>query len=338
MSTGDLPVKAPRYQNSVVDKLLQRDAIADLNRTNQRLADYVGREPMQTLRAIDVEAPQATFTGTDKVPEVNATAFEINHLRSAMASHGCLIIRGLFNSTTMTDFCRVIDLAMEATGGQSKQDALALRIANTFSNPPSNFASLLPQPKLSNARKFHRDGGSAMCVESASVSEYLLELYESVGIKKLIADYLGEAPCLSALKWVLRRPAFPINRDGWHQDGAFMGEGINSLNMWIAANHCGGESGAPGMDLLPQRLTEILSEGEGEAIFDWSVSDHAMKTSQSNNTIIAPVFEAGDALFFDHFLLHRTQYGNDFIRPRYAIETWFFGEKNFPSNQVPLSW
>ena len=173
MSTGDLPVKAPRYQNSVVDKLLQRDAIADLNRTNQRLADYVGREPKQTLRAIDVEAPQATFTGTDKVPEVNATAFEINHLRSAMASHGCLIIRGLFNSTTMTDFCRVIDLAMEATEGQSKQDKRCFaHIAEIFSNPPSNFASLLPQPKLSNARKFHRDGGSAMCVESASVSEY----------------------------------------------------------------------------------------------------------------------------------------------------------------------
>ncbi len=131
MSTGDLPVKAPRYQNSVVDKLLQRDAIADLNRTNQRLADYVGREPKQTLRAIDVEAPQATFTGTDKVPEVNATAFEINHLRSAMASHGCLIIRGLFNSTTMTDFCRVIDLAMEATEGQSKQDKHAAHIAES---------------------------------------------------------------------------------------------------------------------------------------------------------------------------------------------------------------
>ena len=338
MPTGELPIKAPRYQNSVVDKLLQRDAIADLNRTNQRLADYVGREPMQTLRAIDVEAPQATFTGTDKVPEVNATAFEINHLRSAMASHGCLIIRGLFNSTTMTDFCRVIDFAMEATEGQPKQDKHAAHIPDIFLNPPSELASLVPRPGLNFARAFHREGGSAMCVESASISEHLLELYESVGIKKIVADYLGEAPCLSALKWVLRRPAFPINRDGWHQDGAFMGEGINSLNMWIAANHCGGESGAPGMDLLPQRLTEILSEGEGEAIFDWSVSDHAMKTSQSNNTIIAPVFEAGDALFFDHFLLHRTQYGNDFIRPRYAIETWFFGEKNFPSNQVPLSW
>ena len=177
-----------------------------------------------------------------------------------------------------------------------------------------------------------------MCVESASISEYLLELYESVGIKSIVTDYLGEPPCLSALKWVLRRPTLPTNRDGWHQDGAFMGEGINSLNMWIAANRCGGESGAPGMDLLPQRLTKILGAGEDDAVFDWSVSEGAMTTSQFRNEITAPVFEAGDALFFDHFLLHRTQYGGEFIRPRYAIETWFFDSKNFPSNQVPFSW
>jgi hypothetical protein len=338
MATGESPVKAASYQNSVVDELLQRDPGKDLSRINQRLLDYVNREPVPTLRAIDIKVPQVTFPEGQDVPEINATEFEINHLRSAMASHGCLIIRGLFNRRIMADFCRVIDFAMEATDGKPKQDTHAAHISEIFSNPPSKFTSLLPTPRLSNARKFHRDGGSAMCVESASISEHLLELYESVGIRKIVADYLGEAPCLSALKWVLRRPRLPINRDGWHQDGAFMGQGINSLNMWIAANHCGGESGAPGMDLLPQRLTEILGAGEGEAVFDWSVSDHVMKTSQSKNAVIAPVFEAGDALFFDHFLLHRTQYGNDFIRPRYAIETWFFGEKNFPRNQVPLSW
>jgi len=335
MSTGELSAKTTSCQNSVVDKLLQRDASKDLIRTNQRLADYVGREPIQALRAIDIEAPKATFTSTHKVPEVNAAAFEMDHLKSAMASHGCLIVRGLFDQLTMTDYCEVIDLAMDATEHKTMQEA---HIAEIFCNPPSEFASLLPKTKLSNARKFNRDGGSAMCVESASISEHLLELYESVGIKKIVADYLGEAPCLSALKWVLRRPKLPINRDGWHQDGAFMGEGINSLNMWIAANHCGGDSGAPGMDLLPQRLFKILGAGEGEAVFNWSVSDHAMRTPQSDNAITAPVFEAGDALFFDHFLLHRTQYGHDFIRPRYAIETWFFGAKNFPSNQVPLSW
>jgi hypothetical protein len=338
MATGESPVKAASYQNSLVDELLQRDPGKDLSRINQRLLDYVNREPVPTLRAIDIKVPQVTFPEGQDVPEINATEFEINHLRSAMASHGCLIIRGLFNRRTMTDFCRVIDLAMEATKGKLKQDGHTAHISEMFSNPPSKFTSLLPEPRLSNARKFHRDGGSAMCIESASISEHLLELYASVGIKKIVADYLGEAPCLSALKWVLRRPTLPTNRDGWHQDGAFMNKGINSLNMWISANHCGGESGAPGMDLLPQRLTEILGAGEGEAVFDWSVSDHAMKNSQSKNAIIAPIFEAGDALFFDHFLLHRTQYGNNFIRPRYAIETWFFGEKNFPRNQVPLSW
>jgi len=338
MSTGELSAKTTSCQNSVVDKLLQRDASKDLIRTNQRLADYVGREPIQALRAIDIEAPKATFTSAHKVPEVNAAAFEMDHLKSAMASHGCLIIRGLFNSTTMTDFCRVIDLAMEATETQPKQGEAASDIAEIFLNPPSEIASLVPRPGIDFARAFHRETGSVMCVESASISEHLLELYESVGIKNLVADYLGEAPCLSALKWVLRRPKLPIHRDGWHQDGAFMGEGINSLNMWIAANHCGGGSGAPGMDLLPQRLFKVLGAGEGGAVFDWSVSDHAMRTPQTENAITAPVFKAGDALFFDHFLLHRTQSGHDFIRPRYAIETWFFGAKNFPSNQVPLSW
>ena len=338
MAAGEQPVKPASYQNSVVDELLQRDASKDLSRINQRLLNYVNREPVPALRAIDIKVPQVTFPEGQDVPEINATEFEINHLRSAMASHGCLIIRGLFNRTTMTDFCRVIDLAMKAAETQPKQNEPAAHIGEIFLNPPSELGSLLPEPRLSNARKFNRDGGSVMCVESASISEHLLELYESVGIKKVVADYLGEAPCLSARKWVLRRPTLPINRDGWHQDGAFMGEGINSLNMWIAANHCGGDSGAPGMDLLPQRLTEILGAGKGEAVFDWSVSDQAMKTSQSTNAVIAPVFEAGDALFFDHFLLHRTQYDNDFIRSRYAIETWFFGEKNFPRNQVPLSW
>ena len=174
MATGESPVKAASYQNSVVDELLQRDPGKDLSRINQRLLDYVNREPVPTLRAIDIKVPQVTFPEGQDVPEINATEFEINHLRSAMASHGCLIIRGLFNRRTMADFCRVIDLAMEATNGKPKQDEHAAHISEMFSNPPSKFSSLLPEPSLSYARKFHRDGGSAMCVESASISEHLL--------------------------------------------------------------------------------------------------------------------------------------------------------------------
>jgi hypothetical protein len=51
-----------------------------------------------------------------------------------------------------------------------------------------------------------------------------------------------------------------------------------------------------------------------------------------------PVFNAGDAFFFDHFYLHRTQYRTDFTKLRYAVETWFFGASSFPKNQIPLAW
>ena len=90
------------------------------------------------------------------------------------------------------------------------------------------------------------------------------------------------------------------------------------------------------MDVVPKRLYGIGS-AEG-ASFDWSVSDEMVQGGAFGTPPIAPVFNAGDAFFFDHLYLHRTQAGVDFDKVRYAIETWFFGAGNFPKNQVPLSW
>ena len=90
---------------------MRRDAGEDVSRINKRLSGYVNREPVPTLRAVNIKVPQVTFPEGQDVPEINATEFEIDHLRSAMASHGRLIITGLSNSMTMADFCRVINLA-----------------------------------------------------------------------------------------------------------------------------------------------------------------------------------------------------------------------------------
>jgi hypothetical protein len=61
-----------------------------------------------------------------------------------------------------------------------------------------------------------------------------------------------------------------------------------------------------------------------------------------------PIFEAGDALIFDHMCLHGTATDNHMTKGRYAIETWFFApstygamksqvEKGYsPGDQVPL--
>jgi hypothetical protein len=61
------------------------------------------------------------------------------------------------------------------------------------------------------------------------------------------------------------------------------------------------------MDVVPRRLYKI-APADG-ATFDWSVSD-----------------------------THRTQYRTDFTKPRYAVESWFFGATTFPKEQIPVAW
>jgi hypothetical protein len=101
-------------------------------------------------------------------------------------------------------------------------------------------------------------------------------------------------------------------------------------------NECGGETGAPGLDVVPVRLHKI-APAEG-AQFDWSVSDSLVSSRDTESQPLMPVFNAGDEFFFDHFYLHRTQYRNDFTKLRHAVETWFFGASSFPKNQIPLAW
>ena len=53
-----------------------------------------------------------------------------------------------------------------------------------------------------------------------------------------VREYFGEPPMLLARKGTLRRISHEGTSGGWHQDGAFMGVGIRSLNVWLALTHC----------------------------------------------------------------------------------------------------
>ena len=117
-----------------------------------------------------------------------------------------------------------------------------------------------------------------------------------------------------------------------------MGADINSINMWIPLDHCGAATGAPGLDVVPRRMREVFRPGADKAYFNWSIAEDDITEAFGSDAVCSPEFFAGDAYFFDHFFLHRTQFREDYTRPRYAIETWFFGNRNFPKNQVPLAW
>ncbi len=161
----------------------------------------------------------------------------------------------------------------------------------------------------------------------------LLEVIDDTGVGALIAEHLGERPALSANKCTLRRVPITTNTD-WHQDGAFLGEQVRTIDLWLALSHCG--SDAPGLDIVPRRIDHVVETGTEGAYFDWSVSPAVVAEVAGDVEVIRPVFEPGDALLFDHLLLHRTAAGPEMTRERYAIETWFFAPSAYPNGQIPL--
>lgn len=312
--------------------LKARDLAADRAKMTTRIEAFRDRLPGEEAPLL-VPTDTTPAGSTGLIPEVPAANLDLSTLRTAILEHGSLIVRGLFREPALNGFIPVIDAVLDACEKNSRGDP---PLPGVYFNPTANMTGIMPNKakELGNTRNFHRDSGSAMCVEAPSVAEALLEWYAAHGLQQLMTDYLGEPPCLTMKKWVLRRSRLPVAEAGWHQDGAFMGTDINSLNMWIPLNECGGTTGSPGMDVVPRRLTRIASADGAQ--FDWSVS--TSEVSSASGQWQSPVFNAGDAFFFDHFCLHRTQYGIDFSQARYAIETWFFGQSRFPKNQIPLAW
>ena len=163
----------------------------------------------------------------------------------------------------------------------------------------------------------------------------LLEVVEETGVGALVADYLGERPALSANKCTLRRVPVTSNT-GWHQDGAFLGQGVRTMNLWLSLAHCGTD--APGLDVVPRRIDRVVETGTGGAYFDWAVSDEVVAEVAGDTPVVRPEFGPGDALLFDHLFLHRTAVAPEMTLERHAIETWFFSPSAYPEGQIPLAY
>ena len=318
--------------------LQHRDIVKDANAVAARLAYFQEKEPVLGSLPMTLEVDAEPWPGNTELPELHAYDLTVEKLRSAMARKGCLVVRDFFDADVVDGFKSAINQIIDADLKSGNKKGLDQDKHNVFSNPPMNLSTVLPEPRLSRSRGFHRSSGSVMVVESSSFAESLIEWYDSLSLADFLESYLGEPPCLSALKWVLRRSKLPISADGWHQDGAFMGSDINSLNLWIPLNTCGGKTGAPGLDIIPKRFKEIINPGEADAALNWSTGNDTIRGLHEDCAPTSPEFNPGDVIFFDHFLLHRTQFCENFDRTRYAIETWFFGSKSFPKNQVPLRW
>jgi hypothetical protein len=122
----------------------------------------------------------------------------------------------------------------------------------------------------------------------------------------------------------------------WHQDGAFLGRDVRTLNLWLCLSECGDD--APGLDMVPRRFDEVLATGTEGAFFDWAVAQDVVDAARGDVEIVRPHFAPGDALLFDHLFLHRTAAAPGMTRERHAIETWFFAPSAYPDGQIPLAY
>lgn len=267
------------------------------------------------------------FPDENGIPEITPEQMDAETVASAIFHHGSLIVRGLFDKGTTKVIRNAIESAF--SGAESSEQS-----GHFQAHRPPWYVPFKAGENYSFTgmdRNYVRTGSGVHAVDSPRTLYLYLEALKARGFDKMLWDYFGERPALSAKKSTLRRTE-PSAKAGWHQDGSFLGENTRSLNIWTAFTPCGVD--APGLDIFAERFDTLVEMG-GEDIFDWSVSDNTAQNTGLDK-VVRPVFDEGDAILFDQLTLHRTGVTDDMTKTRYAIEMWFFAPSCYPVEQVPL--
>ncbi|MGK2955039.1 MAG: hypothetical protein ACSLFI_05140 [Solirubrobacterales bacterium] len=258
-------------------------------------------------------------------PEITPEELTPEILRAAILEAGCLLVRDLVPD----------EEALEIADGIEKAFATRINLRENGGRDKDGFYDeLVPEsPYEVEKRDWVEQGGGVFAADSPKLLVDMLDAFDRVGLPDVIEGYLGETPLITAEKCTLRK-ATPDVTGAWHQDGRFMGD-VRAMNVWLALSRCGDE--APGMDLVPTRLDDYVATGTEGTWLETQVSDAIAEEAAGEIGITRPIFNPGDALLFDDLFLHQTGSDPSMPKPRYAIESWFFGPSAFPSIYTPLA-
>ncbi len=289
---------------------------------HQAFAELPGVAP-EPIPEPDFEA----IRWVDGMPAVEPEQLSAGALRAGILEGGCLLIRGMLARETTERLAQGIERSFAAREQGESNDSSGDR---GWYEPLTVGGGAF---NLARQRQWVTSAGGVWTADSPRMTFELIDLFTELGLVEVIGEYLGERPAASVNKWTLRRVS-PGGDADWHQDGAFLGEDIRAMNVWLALTDCGRD--APGMDLVTRRLDGVLETGTEGARFDWSVSPRQVAELLDGEEPIRPAFQAGDLLLFDELFLHQTANSVEMTKDRYAIETWCFGPSYYPAKQVPL--
>ncbi len=314
------------------------DAIAELSSADPAVPDPVSERELVQLRhrafdLLDKQPGKASWPPayadpvpesariTDEVPTIDGSDLTADVVGGALTRRGCLRVNQLVDATTVTNLREMIDTAFDDRERAHQNED----IDDTLSYAPFSGRRV-------DGAGF-RDSVFVRVSDVPRSMRVLTDIFERSGLRSAVTSYFGERPAMIADKWVLRRSPTGGKAHDYHQDGAFLGDGIRTMNCWIALSDCGPGTGRPSMDFVPRRFP-LLPSGEN-AIFNWSLNPDTVEQHLPDAPVVSPVFSAGDALIFDEVLPHRTGVGTD-LGPRYAIESWFVAPSSYQSHHVPF--
>ena len=265
------------------------------------------------------------------IPEIDHQDFTATNVASGVFNHGSIIVR---NMLTAEQVSLMRDSVIQTHAHHDKAIAGALETETAPWFVPFN-----PTPREGTKaiveREWLRRTGAELAADSPRGLFNLINCLQDAGITDMVTEYLGEQPALSVRKTALRQALKDVNAEvGWHQDGAFLGQGIRTVNVWIALTDCGVD--APSMDMVPRRLTTIVPTGTEGAMFDWSVSELTARDAAGDTPPVRLQFREGDAIIFDEMNLHRTGESLGMTKDRFAVEAWFFAPSCYPLEQLPI--
>jgi hypothetical protein len=313
-----------------IEQLSERNAASPSRETERRL---VRLRHAAGVRLIEDASGTAEFVAPDRgrlpagdpLPEIAAGELTPGLLRAGILRDGCLLVRGLVPREDALALASEIDRAF----GQRKRQEAGRRTAEGYYEefqPAADYGSVV-------GRGWIEQGGGLLAADAPKLNFQLMQMFGAARLPDLVTGYLGEPALISVHKTTLRK-ADPSVPGAWHQDGFFMGE-VRSLNLWLSLSRCGDE--APGLDIVPRRFDEYVATATEEAALDYTISQQKVEQAAGDTPVIRPIFEPGDALFFDELFLHQTGSDPSMRKPRYAVENWFFGGSGFPDQYAPIA-
>lgn len=258
------------------------------------------------------------------LPELGPDELTTAAVAGGLLHHGAVVVRGLLGPEDTARIAEEMDLtfASRVAAGDDGSDPAPEPWFVPF-RPPQKTVGQRGKPHLIRA------------VDAPRVLADLLDTYHRLGVVDVVEEYLGEPPVFTANKSVLRYLSVgEIVPTDFHQDGRFMGAEVRAINVWVTLTDCG--TTAPSLDLIPRRETAIAPTGNGDSGFDWTISAAEADAMAGDTPVVRLDLAAGDAVVFDHFLVHRSGWRAGMPDMRKAIECWFFAPSSVPWKYQPL--